>query len=106
MTPQQEAYRNLVSECADMEPLHGFTDVSELTELTMEDLALVCLAKDLPVHTVTQAKLALLSDIQSECDDRNARRAKARDDERYGSDRWMTDRERAEHDFGVRSLFR
>jgi len=38
---EQKAYRDLISDCADMEPLHGFHEITDVPELTDADQALV-----------------------------------------------------------------
>lgn len=100
------AYKQLIADCMVMEPFHGFTNLSDLPELTMEEFALITQVKQIEVQTIAAAKLALLADLQHESEIENERRAEARDADFYGSAQRMTDRERAEHDFGVRSLFR
>ena len=104
-------YRDLVCDCALMAPDFRDYELTDLPELTAEDLALVQQTKGLTeTHTLKDAQQALLEDVIQECEIRNERRAEARDQrafERYhGGDTPFDERERQMSELGVASLFR
>lgn len=90
----QDSYRELIRDLANEEPLHGFTDITDLPEFDRADYEVILRANPALVEQLRTVALDdavptvqryLLEAVQAECEIRNERRAEARDQDYYES---------------------
>jgi hypothetical protein len=96
-------YRDLVCACAMLSPDFRDYELTDLPDLSVEDLELIQRTKGL---TGAPALQALLADILQECEIRNERKAESRDEDYYGSSSPQTDSERLESQYGLGRTFK